>query len=53
MNEYLSKPVKADLLLEKALQVLKKNQLKAHNSIIDLRYLREVSVWDAEYFGGC
>lgn len=49
MNDYLSKPVKADRLIEKALQLLQKNQPSAQNTLLDLRYLREVSVRDAQY----
>lgn len=49
MNDYLSKPIKADVLIGKALQLLLKNQPSAPNRLIDLRYLREVSGRDAHY----
>jgi signal transduction histidine kinase/CheY-like chemotaxis protein len=49
MNDYLSKPIKANILIGKALQLLVNNQQPAQNTLIDLRYLREVSVRDAQY----
>ncbi len=49
MNDYLSKPIKANILIGKALQLLVINQQPVQNTLIDLRYLREVSVRDAQY----
>lgn len=49
MNDYLSKPIKADILIGKARKLLVNNQQTVQKTLIDLRYLREVSVRDAQY----
>jgi hypothetical protein len=49
MNEYISKPIRASILMEKAAIVVQKNTRTNRSRLIDLRYLREVSGRDYQY----